>query len=192
MIRQATTNDATQVAPLFILAMGHIAGIFANSDRYEDAIPFFEGFFQQPNNQYSYVYTQVLEENNIIVGSVTGYDGADLHLLRQPILDQLRKTKPDFLPDDETEAGEYYLDCINVHPDHQGKGIGKKLVQAFCEKARSHGYGKVGLIVDYDNPSAKKFYENLGFVVSGTKKFMGHRYFHMVRDMKPFYKNAGI
>jgi ribosomal protein S18 acetylase RimI-like enzyme len=181
MIRPATINDATQTAPLFILAMGHIAGIFANSDRYEDAIPFFEKFFKMPDNQYSYLFTQVLEEDGMIIGSITGYDGADLHVLRQPILDQIRKTKPDFTPDDETEAGEYYLDCINVHSDHQGKGIGKKLIEAFCERAKALGYGRVGLIVDFDNPDAKRFYERMGFSVSGMKPFMGHQYFHMVR-----------
>ncbi|MCE7043610.1 GNAT family N-acetyltransferase [Dyadobacter sp. CY312] len=183
MIRPATTDDATQVAPLFILAMGHIAGIFANSDRYEDAIPFFEDFFIRKGNQYSHEFTLVCEEEGVVTGSVTGYDGALLHLLRQPILDQLRKTKPDFSPDDETEAGEYYLDCINVHPDHQGKGIGKKLIHAFCNKAQLLGYNRVGLIVDLDNPRAKKFYENLGFKVSGIKAFMGHRYFHMVKEV---------
>ncbi|REA62087.1 GNAT family N-acetyltransferase [Dyadobacter luteus] len=183
MIRPATPYDAAQVAPLFILAMGHIAGIFANSDRYEDAIPFFENFFKQSDNQYSYAFTQVMEEDNLIIGSITGYDGADLHELRKPILDQVRKTKPGFLPDDETEAGEYYLDCINVHPAHQGKGIGQKLIEAFCERARSLGYDKVGLIVDLDNPRARKFYENQGFSVADLKSFMGHRYFHMVKAL---------
>lgn len=181
MIRQATAGDAAQVGPLFILAMGHIAGIFANSDRYEDAIPFFEDFFRRTDNQYSYVFTQVLEEDGVIAGSVTGYDGADLHVLRQPILDQVRKTRPDFLPDDETEAGEYYLDCINVHSGHQGKGVGKKLIQAFCTRAKLLGYERVGLIVDLDNPRALKFYENQGFSVAGSKPFMGHQYFHMIK-----------
>ncbi|WP_221390047.1 GNAT family N-acetyltransferase [Dyadobacter sp. NIV53] len=184
MIRQATPEDARQVAPLFILSMGHIAGIFANSDRYEDAIPFFERFFAKENNQYSYENTLVLEEEMEILGSVTGYDGALLHQLRQPVLDQIRKTQPGFTPNDETEAGEYYLDCIQVHPAHQGKGIGKKLIHAFCERGYSLGYKRVGLIVDLENPDAKRFYESLGFFIAGEKDFMGHRYFHMVKENK--------
>ena len=183
MIRQAIPDDACQVAPLFILSMGHIAGIFANSDRYEDAIPFFEQFFREKNNQYSYVNTLVFEEETKILGSVTGYDGALLHQLRQPVLDQIRKTQPAFTPGDETEAGEYYLDCIQVHSGHQGKGIGKKMIDAFCEKAKLLGYFRVGLIVDLINPQAKKFYENIGFQLSGEKYFMGHRYFHMVKEI---------
>lgn len=183
MIRPATPSDATQVAPLFLLAMGHIAGIFANSDRYEDAIPFFEKFFVDRDNQYSHANTLVLEEDNQIIGSVTGYDGACLHALRQPILDQIHKTQPELTVDDETEAGEYYLDCINVHPDHQGKGVGKKLIIAFCQKAKQLGYGQVGLVVDLENVKAKGFYESLDFKVTGEKAFMGHRYFHMVREV---------
>lgn len=183
MIRQATPQDARQVAPLFILAMGHIAGIFANSERYEDAIPFFEHFFEEQENQYSHVFTLVFEEKSEILGSVTGYDGARLHALRQPVLDQLRKTKPDFMPDDETGPGEYYLDCINVDTRYQGKGIGKKLINAFCEKAASLGFDRVGLIVDLDNPDAKRFYERLGFKEVGQKNFMEHRYFHMVKKV---------
>ena len=183
MIRQGTASDAPQVAPLFILAMGHIAGIFADSERYEDAIPFFESFYKRSDNQYSYVFTQVFEEEHMIIGSVTGYNGADLQILREPILDQIRKTKPGFLPDNETEAGEYYLDCINVHPEHQGKGIGQKLIQAFCDRAQSLGYNRVGLIVDIDNPRARMFYEKQGFIVAGQKSFMDHWYFHMVKAL---------
>ncbi len=183
MIRAATPADADQVAPLFLLAMGHIAGIFANSDRYEDAIPFFKQFFRATNNQYSYENTLVLEEETQIVGSVTGYDGARLHALREPILHQIRKTHPDFTVDDEAEAGEYYLDCINVHTEHQGKGIGRKLLVAFCERAHQLKYSRLGLIVDDENPRAKLFYEKEGFRALGMKPFMGHRYFHMVKDL---------
>ena len=95
-IRPATPSDAPAVAPLLVLAMGHIAGIFARSERLEDAIPFFHAFFETKNNQYSYENTLVFEENGLVVGAVTGYDGAQLHALRQPVLDRIHEAEPDF------------------------------------------------------------------------------------------------
>jgi ribosomal protein S18 acetylase RimI-like enzyme len=183
MIRPAVPMDAPAVAPLLVLAMGHIAGIFARSTHYEDAIPFFEAFFRDGSNQYSYVNTLVYESEIGIAGSITGYDGARLHELRQPVLEKIRETQPEFNPSDETESGEFYLDCVNVHPDHQGRGIGKQLIRAFCAQAATLGYYRVGLIVDKINPDAKRLYESLGFHMEGEKDFMGHRYFHMVRNL---------
>lgn len=181
MIRPAVPEDAKDVAPLMILAMGHIAGIFANSENHEEAIPFFESFFRQKNNQYSYENTLVYENESGVAGSVTGYDGKLLHTLRQPVLDELRKNLPGFTPNDETEAGEYYLDCVNVSKEQQGKGIGKILIRAFCDHAHRLGHNRVGLIVDLENPAARRLYENLGFHVAGQRDFMGHRYDHMIR-----------
>jgi ribosomal protein S18 acetylase RimI-like enzyme len=183
MIRPSVISDAEQVAPLFLLGMGHIAGIFANSERHEDAIPFFEHFFTEPDNQYSYQNTVVFENDRKIIGSITGYDGALLKQLREPILNEIRKTTPDFLPNDETEAGEFYLDCLNVHPDHQGKGIGKQLILAFCNLGAKLGHCHVGLIVDQENPTARQIYERLGFITIGTRDFMEHTYFHMIKEL---------
>jgi len=183
MIRPAKPEDAPTVAPLMILALGHIAGIFAGSENPDDGIPFVENFFRQDKNQYSYANTLVYENESGIVGAVTGYDGKLLHQLRQPILDELHKSDPDFYPNDETEAGEYYLDCVNVDTKQQGKGIGKKLIAAFCEHALNLNFDRVGLIVDMENPSARKLYESQGFREVGKRDFMGHRYFHMVKEL---------
>ncbi len=46
----------------------------------------------------------------------------------------------------------------------------------------SLGHKRIGLIVDLENPDAKKLYTNLGFYEAGTRDFMGHQYFHMVKD----------
>ncbi|MCF0072111.1 GNAT family N-acetyltransferase [Dyadobacter sp. CY261] len=183
MIRTARQDDVDAVAPLLILGMGHIAGIFAGSENHSDAIPFFRTFFLHQANQYSFKNTFVFEAEEGVVGSINGYDGALLHSLRQPVLDKLREADPTFNPNDETGPGEFYLDCINVHPDHQGKGIGSQLIESLCKHAGTLGHERAGLIVDMVNPAARRLYERLGFEVIGEKDFMGHRYFHMVRDL---------
>lgn len=183
MIRPAVPEDADAVAPLLILGMGHIAGIFARSDNHADAIPFFREFFLHPANQYSYVNTMVFETEAGIIGSINGYDGALLPVLRQPVLDKLREVDPTFHPSDETGPGEFYLDCINVHADHQGKKIGSQLIEAMCGSAAVQGHSRAGLIVDQLNPAARRLYERLRFEVIGEKDFMGHRYYHMVRPI---------
>jgi hypothetical protein len=62
MIRKATPEDGDAVAPLLVQALGHIAGIFAGSEHYEDAIPLVKTFFERNDNQYSYVNTLVFED----------------------------------------------------------------------------------------------------------------------------------
>jgi len=183
MIRPATAADARDLAPLIILALGHIASLFAKSDNPKDAIPLMEQFIGAKGNQYSYENTLVYEDENGVIGSIVGYDGARLHELRAPVLKVLRESSPDFSPGDETEAGEFYIDCVNVDPAHQGKGIGKKLLNAFCELAAAKQFNRVGLIVDHVNPDARKIYEKVGFRVAGEKDFLGHTYDHMVRDI---------
>lgn len=183
MIRQATPEDAPDLAPLIILALGHIACIFAQSDDPKDAIPLMEQLIGSKGNQYSYENTLVYEDENGVIGSIVGYDGARLHELRKPVLEVIRKSDPDFSPNDETEAGEYYIDCVNVDPAHQGKGIGKKLLNAMSELAASQHFIRVGLIVDHVNPDARKIYEKVGFRVVGERDFMGHSYDHMIREV---------
>jgi ribosomal protein S18 acetylase RimI-like enzyme len=63
------------------------------------------------------------------------------------------------IPDDV-----YYLHALSAFPQHRGKGVGKALLQAALERARTAGYRELQLDVLADNP-AVGFYQAMGLQV---------------------------
>lgn len=184
-IRSAQKEDYKSVALLIIQAMDDLAMKFTKSSEVEKAVPVFEYFFQQEGNQYSFENTLVFEENGEIIGSITGYDGNKLKELRTPFLEYvLEKFGFEQIPEDETESGEFYLDTISVSRIHQGKGIGRKLIEAMIQHAKEKGFDKVGLLVDRENPDAKRLYEKIGFKFVKIKILMGGSYEHLVYEFQ--------
>jgi GNAT superfamily N-acetyltransferase len=56
------------------------------------------------------------------------------------------------------------LDCayvadVAVHPDHQGRGLGTRIIKELVERAAGHKK-----IILYANPGTEGFYESLGFL----------------------------
>ena len=184
-IRPARPEDFRQVAPLIVQAMEDLACTFTNTHTPEKAYPLFEYFFQKKANQYSFEHTLVFAEQNEIMGSITFYDGKLLPQYRAPFLQHIAETYKvtDLVIDDETNAGEVYIDTLSVAPQHQGKGIGKKLLAAAIKQARAEGHEKIGLLVDFKNPNAKKLYLGLGFKSIGTKKLGNSIYEHLQRNL---------
>ncbi len=180
-IRPARPEDYKLVAPLIIQAMEDLACTFANTEDPQKAIPLFEYFFQQKANQYSYENSLVYEEDGLIVGSIIVYDGSLLPLYREPFLEYiaLHYNVKDLIIENETLEGELYIDTLSVYPKHQGKGIGSKLLVAIKDKAKKEGHKKVGLLVDYKNPNAKKLYSALGFESVGKKQLGNSVYEHL-------------
>jgi len=182
MIRIAKPGDARAVAPLIIQAMGELANKFSNTTDATKTLELFEYFFSQKNNQYSYENTLVFEENSQILGSLNAYDGDKLIELRKNFADYLRihNNVEDFYSEEETEAGEFYLDTISVAPSAQGKGIGKQLIDAGIKWAKKKGHKKVGLLVEVENEKALRLYQSKGFSIQNKKEFVGGLYFHMI------------
>ena len=83
------------------------------------------------------------------------------------------------ITEDETEAGEYYLDSIGVLPEFRKMGIATKLIKAMRDKIFAEGHTKFGLIVDFDNPDAERLYTSLGFKRIKTRNFLGHQMWHL-------------
>ncbi len=73
--------------------------------------------------------------------------------------------RPTGLP---ANAHVWAIEGLAVHPDAQGHGIGRRLVEAGIEEARRRGGSRVTLRVLAGNAAARALYEAAGFVVEGV------------------------
>lgn len=179
-IRPASKSDAVQIAELMNLAMLEITQQFIGEEDHSKANDFLAHFIALEKNQYSYENIFVAEVDDIILGQISLYDGALLHAIRKPIWDKIKLDHGiDYWAEDETQAGEIYLDTIGVSPLAQGKGIGKKLLQFAIEEFVIKQQKVLGLLVDKDNPNAKRLYEKVGFKVVNEVHIFGKTMEHL-------------
>jgi GNAT superfamily N-acetyltransferase len=61
--------------------------------------------------------------------------------------------------------GNAHVEQVSVHPDHQGRGIGRALLDRVAEWARSNGMPAMTLTTFRDVEWNQPLYEHLGFVV---------------------------
>lgn len=170
VIRKAKSEEAEIIAPLVLLAMKDIIYHFIGENSTEKAIQLLASLIKEKNNQYSYENCWVAVSENTITAIAIVYNGADLVSLRKAVAGKIKSmfNKP-FEPEDETQAGEYYIDCVGVATNQQGKGIGSKIFQFLIEEYVYKNNQTLGLLVDKDNPDAKKLYLKLGFEIVGKK-----------------------
>jgi ribosomal protein S18 acetylase RimI-like enzyme len=74
----------------------------------------------------------------------------------------------------ETSKDAVELTYIGVSPAHQGKGLGRTLLNKFIEQSRTKGYHSVVLSVEQENTTATALYEKSGFRI--IKTFTEGRY----------------
>lgn len=181
IIRQAKLEDAKLVVPLIIQAMDDLANEFTNGGKDAEVYLFFESLFLQESNQYSYAHTMVYELDGEILGSITSYDGKHSKTYTQNLANYIQKefNLEELELADESKAGELYIDTLSVSPNAQGKGVGTALIKALLTKAKKDGHKRVGLLVDKDNPNAKRLYQRLNFKEGEELSLAGISYQHM-------------
>jgi ribosomal protein S18 acetylase RimI-like enzyme len=70
--------------------------------------------------------------------------------------------------------GSYYVSALAVFPKHQGKGLGKRMLEIAKEQARQSGYDKVSLLVFEQNEGAVELYRRNGFRVVDRAPVVPH------------------
>lgn len=179
-IRKAQPEDAKLLAPVLILAMEEIVFRFIGINSKEKALLFLERMISQPANQYSYENIWLIEKEGKLAGAACVYDGALLEKLRQPVLDEIFSLfGRSFIPEDETQSGEIYIDSVSVSPDMQGKGIGSELFSFLIHLHVESKKETLGLLVEEENPNALKLYLKLGFQPKGEKILVGKKMIHL-------------
>lgn len=180
IIRKATPPDAENIAPLLLMAMEDIVFKFIGERDQEKAKKFLLHFIKNEDNQYSYQNCLVAEIGNEVVAAVSFYDGARLATLRQPVLEFIHEHfDENFQPEDETGSGEFYIDSIGVSLAHRGKGVGTTLLQFLIDEYVNKQAKTLGLLVDEENPAAKKLYVKLGFKSAENLLFAGKQMEHL-------------
>lgn len=180
LVRKAKLEESKVIASLIILAMEDIVFNFIGENSEAKALTFLESLIKEKNNQYSYENCWVGESEKGIIAAVIVYNGADLENLREPVAHKIKEMfNISFSPEEETQAGEYYIDCVGVDPSQQGKGIGSKVFQFLIDEYVEKNNQTLGLLVDKDKPNAKKLYLKLGFEIVGEKTLVGKQLEHL-------------
>lgn len=181
-VRKATIDDAAFIARNVMEAVGHASA--------EKALKTMTGICQRQDTLYSYTNTIIAMVDGVDAGSLTAYEGTNYREKRQISFSIFKEEMGDDAMDlddmqDETCAGEYYLDSLCVLPQFRKQGVGKYLLQQGIEYAKNQGIPHVVLAVEAQNPDAERLYRSLGFRKAGELFIFNGRYHRMQLDTTP-------
>lgn len=187
----ATPAHAADIAQLIMTAMTedccqYLAG---KEHTLDDFYHMMLDLVLMDDSQYSWRNTFVAvdeeaTEGNVeyapVAGAIVGYNGADLHRLRRRFQEEaLKQLQMDYSQmDDETEAGEFYLDSLAIYPEYRRRGIACQLLKRATEHAASLNL-PAALLVDKGNPNAERLYRSVGFEYCNDAMWGGHEMRHL-------------
>lgn len=183
-IKVAKKEQSASIARLIMMAMTddcclHFCGVGYGLD---DFYRMMTSLVEREDSQYSYKNTLVAMDDEKVVGVAVSYDGARLNELRQAFIEAAKEQigKDHSGMDDETQAGELYLDSLAILSEYRRQGIARKLLRATKEKADQMGLPCLGLLVDKGNPAGESLYASVGFRYVNDSNWGGHPMKHLV------------
>lgn len=176
----ARKEQAAEIASLIMEAMDYdcCQNFAGEAHTLDDFHRMMTALVEMDDSQYSYRNTLVALVDGQLAGCLVGYDGKDLRRLRKRFIEKAAEyLERDFSGmDDETQAGEYYLDSLCVKAAFRKRGLATRLIR---EAINHHGNQPVGLLVDHTHPWAERLYRALGFEFVNETTWGGHAMNHL-------------
>lgn len=184
--RKATLSDAALVARQVLEALHFEMYTQPLSPSKQQAWEELTKVCQLSDTLYSVVHATVVLLDDVPMGVMVSYDGANYRRLRANTFSRLSALAHLDVEamEDETEAGEYYIDSLAIRPEARGKGLGKALLRYAVEQAQQRQL-TASLVVDPENAGAWRLYRSLGFVPVGECFLFGQTYCRMRHEAQP-------
>ena len=118
---------------------------------------------------YSWRNSTIALCDGVPAGLMVAYDGARYRRMRDITFPMIRIYVGDDYKsqDDETCAGEFYLDSLSVLPEFQRRGIASALIQEMFRLRDEAGIPLATILVDPENETAYSLYTKNGFRKNG-------------------------
>jgi ribosomal protein S18 acetylase RimI-like enzyme len=163
IIRAATKDDAAELAVLINMAAEHLPAYQWQQMSAGDQAPMAFGATRAARDEgaFSYANARVAEIGGEVAGMLLGYrqpdpyDTGDLDAV-SPILRPLIELE-------SIAPGSWYVNAIATYEQFRGRGVGRALMQAAEQAARSSGASELSLIVASLNTGAAAMYRRLGY-----------------------------
>ncbi|SFL15349.1 Acetyltransferase (GNAT) family protein [Paenibacillus sp. 1_12] len=126
---------------------------------------------QTGNYQWDWLYPNLfIMKNDLKSGHLFGVrDGKDI--IAVIVVDDKQSEVYSSLDWQDCEGKAACIHRLAVHPDHQGKGLGKKLLQFAEAYIASHGYTSIRLDVYSENDTALGIYKRGGYSQRGKVRY---------------------
>ncbi len=181
-IRKALPEDAAFIARNVLAAMDFESYAEPLAEDVSRMLPVLTEICRREDTLYSWRNTLVAVEDGVVAGSMTAYDGGEYIGMRELTFGLVRE-QIGWAPspmDDETQAGEWYLDSLAVAPQFRRRGIARALIEQALDAGEALGFDKASLIALASDAMLVSFYESCGFAGEEHRNCFGHDYLRMV------------
>ncbi|CAM3914722.1 GNAT family N-acetyltransferase [Cohnella lubricantis] len=151
-IVKADLNDLDSLMRLYQAAMNHL--IHNGIDQWDEEYP----------------DRETLRED-LEAGCLFGIVGGDSRYIGAIVMNEEEDTDYSAIPWEDARGKVLYLHRLVVHPDRQGQGIGRTLLQFAEATAANNGYSSIRLDAYSANPIALNLYERYGYSRRGDVFF---------------------
>ncbi len=180
-IRAATLGDAREIAKLIAISSDGVAEIEWHEEadiEHCDPLEIGERTYQNPQGDYSFNNTTILEINGEVAGMLLTF-GMPKAELRNP------ENRP--AADDENvfapyiyleEPNSWYICGVAVYPQHRGHGLGTRLMDLANKQAKENGFSTLSLVAFEQNKGAVNLYDRLRYTVVDQSPIILHPLIH--------------